>query len=633
MHNRRLEDAILNIACMTVNELDALYPGVIVEHAALSIGHLFRTPHMRAQAMFIRAWMKLHGLPPTPLDIAALYQKSKLDSRGVIACAIESSYARLAALRGDLPAEHYVKQLQQCIEHGDVKDAVVQRLQHRAASQLLETDMMKLVQNPVTTKRLAKRLANPITGNAFDAPPGLEALSARMTPAETLRAACTMDHPAQYECTRSACAVVDGRLLDAGALQSLTIQTLDVVMDALSSGQQGRHRPVVFLIEPLLGHGEIALSNHHCVQLSLDDFALGIPRTFASYVVLAADMKFATGVGLEGARTSWIRLSSSDATVLVSKARDTPLPSPLLVSNDATWPKSMYKACLTAIMKHDDGAPGLRGLAAYYRYMARRCIQTAWFEHVNVVVNSRHAVLAIDNRPNPLTVFAVLNTLSHIGVNNFAVVIVTSPMAAAYYKEALPVGATVIDDAPFIQRSPFVVEDYNRLLKSPWVWKRLQDVGITTALLVQDDGFIVRPPKGPFPGPLQAYSYVGAPWSAETMIGAHELAPRTRGLMTGNGGLSLRHVPTMLRVVANRASRLFCFGTQTEPEDVFFAAGILELENDHSLPPPLPLCPGHIARTFACEQVFDAQSLGFHKVWAYNDEFAVSRFFDGLSDS
>jgi hypothetical protein len=144
-------------------------------------------------------------------------------------------------------------------------------------------------------------------------------------------------------------------------------------------------------------------------------------------------------------------------------------------------------------------------------------------------------------------------------------------------------------------------------------------------LIIQDDGVIIRKGVETF----LEWDYVGAPWIDTT--GNEYLKNKVNSNMIGNGGLSLRSVKAMLDVVKshqNEKNQLFYYNINRIPEDVYFVKALCgPVYQDIYKLPPL-----QIGMQFATEQVMNLNSIGFHKLWAYNTQDRVKEFFDKVSD-
>jgi len=96
--------------------------------------------------------------------------------------------------------------------------------------------------------------------------------------------------------------------------------------------------------------------------------------------------------------------------------------------------------------------------------------------------------------------------------------------------------------------------------------------------------------------------------------------------MVGNGGLSLRSTQAMLDIVSKyqaEKNQLFYHNLVRIPEDVYFVKAMVK-EGVYKLPDK------STASEFASEQIVNMKSLGFHKVWAYNDLAKVQSYFSSI---
>ena len=241
--------------------------------------------------------------------------------------------------------------------------------------------------------------------------------------------------------------------------------------------------------------------------------------------------------------------------------------------------------------------------------MERCKLRTGHTEH------TEHVVVLVDNRENIYSVlamqFSMLNT-------NWDGIIVTSEKSIAYYREHLP-GVHVLHD-PLLDVAKFDIDVYNEVLEQPLFWERLEHIGYKGhALIVQDDGMIVRPGINR----LLQYDYVGAPWADDernTYIKEHITSN-----LVGNGGLSLRCISIMKDICSRfRDNRfeLFYFNLNRIPEDVFFVKHLAKIG--------AKIAPFHIACTFAAEQGINVSCLGMHKFWVYNSTHDVQKLFNAF---
>jgi len=217
---------------------------------------------------------------------------------------------------------------------------------------------------------------------------------------------------------------------------------------------------------------------------------------------------------------------------------------------------------------------------------------------------SNATVLIIDNRANIMSVIAANITLSNLIRGKWSVTIITSPKCYDFYKKHFP--TSILLSHPLQEKSPFDIEDYNIMLKSKSFWELLDKQNINTALLIQDDGFIIRQGMEQVFMDLQTnkclFDYVGAPWPENDVL---KKAGTTN--MIGNGGLSLRDVQAMLEITQKSkiSRKLFNNNIQPIPEDVFFS-----VETRKS-------ATKEFASMFSSEMILNPKSFGIHKPWGY----------------
>ncbi|KAJ3179108.1 hypothetical protein HDU87_003064 [Geranomyces variabilis] len=134
----------------------------------------------------------------------------------------------------------------------------------------------------------------------------------------------------------------------------------------------------------------------------------------------------------------------------------------------------------------------------------------------------------------------------------------------------------------------------SEFLTDPWIWRSLGPA-VTHALLFQADSIICG--ASPLrPENFFEFSFIGAP-----------IAPQYgRGY---NGGLSLRHVPTILRTIETfkwAETRMF--------EDQWFATYIPKLVNPSA--PPLPTVEQ--SKYFSVETIWADKPMGYHQAKRWN---------------
>jgi hypothetical protein len=231
-------------------------------------------------------------------------------------------------------------------------------------------------------------------------------------------------------------------------------------------------------------------------------------------------------------------------------------------------------------------------------------------------LKSENVILLVDNRQNEMSVlscmFAMLNT-------NWECIIYTSKASTDYYKNKLP-NITVLNH-PLLEKK-FDIDIYNDILEDYDVWNYLREQGYTKALIIQDDGIIVKKGISRF---LQ-YDYVGAPWQDSP---DNEYIKKYINVgLVGNGGLSLRSIDKMMLVCEKYKAfkhELFYHNINRIPEDVFFVKYLIK---ENCIIPQ-----NNEASFFSCEQIINPSAIGFHKFWVYHNYDTVKAFFNNILQS
>lgn len=143
-----------------------------------------------------------------------------------------------------------------------------------------------------------------------------------------------------------------------------------------------------------------------------------------------------------------------------------------------------------------------------------------------------------------------------------------------------------MSDVHFIslKRENLTLSHYNKLLTNPKFYQTLIDY--TYVLIFQTDSLIF--PFSPYTiEDFLGFDYVGAPWRYfdDTNLG-------------GNGGLSLRHIPNMIRLLSKHPY------TGKQAEDVYIC----------SLP-GIHLPPRSVSERFSIESIEHPCPFGTHKPW------------------
>ncbi|KAJ3174761.1 hypothetical protein HDU87_006877 [Geranomyces variabilis] len=140
--------------------------------------------------------------------------------------------------------------------------------------------------------------------------------------------------------------------------------------------------------------------------------------------------------------------------------------------------------------------------------------------------------------------------------------------------------------------------DASRFLTSDFMWRRL--LPATHVLLFQADSMVCGASQHR-PEDFLQYAFVGAPIAQHIVFGGY-----TRSF---NGGISLRHIPSILRVIEE-----FDWEEGPGPEDQFFSTAIALLTD-----PPAPRLPTEDeAAPFSVESVWYSRPMAFHQVRRWN---------------
>jgi hypothetical protein len=229
-----------------------------------------------------------------------------------------------------------------------------------------------------------------------------------------------------------------------------------------------------------------------------------------------------------------------------------------------------------------------------------------------------HCVMLVDNRANGLSILAVLLTLCNLDRTKWTPVVYTKAAHKDFYTKHIP--GVIIHTHPLLEVDNFDIETCNTLMKDALFWNNLE--GYDKCLIVQDDGMLIR--KGLDDSEFMDYDYVGAPW--RECPENQEVAELTKNGMVGNGGFCLRTVKACIDVTESSNSTkelLFNKRLQTIQEDVWF---VKELAAKG-----YKVCPSEKAKSFSVEQVYNLNTFGFHKLWAYHTPEQVRNFFQEIT--
>ncbi len=231
-----------------------------------------------------------------------------------------------------------------------------------------------------------------------------------------------------------------------------------------------------------------------------------------------------------------------------------------------------------------------------------------------------HLSVIIENRPNKLLRFCILNTLIMTGLKMKVLLFTTKDKIKEM--NALLSDIKEFIDIKCLSNEKYGYEEmnvlsYNRVLKNPLFWRELSAENI---LIFQTDSLLIQP----LDFSMFKYDYVGAPFSkdkyASTSFPVFEAdsdneitskwvtqifnrvveVPEFVG--QGNGGLSLRNRDLMREICEKECSN------DDENEDIYFSRLVPKYSHN--------LAPLEIARRFSCECDY-LKTIGFHASFLY----------------
>lgn len=252
------------------------------------------------------------------------------------------------------------------------------------------------------------------------------------------------------------------------------------------------------------------------------------------------------------------------------------------------------------------------GVLMHEQYMLKRCfVDRSWskYEICEQSPDARGVVVAVENRRDPGAALAVMTALCNLEPG-WAVLVICAPEARDFYENVFDNTKAEVCVTKLLPSRCFNIECYNSLMKRRSTWELMR---CRRALLVQADGTLVRP--GLERHPAFASRYAGAPWRDQAF-----LSRATAGNLVGNGGLSVRD-PAMCAEICDKAPRKELYPSapsMTQAEDVYFSA------HAHDV------CSRADAVSFAMEQVYSMDCLGYHQFWNYHPAESCRLFFDTL---
>ena len=298
-----------------------------------------------------------------------------------------------------------------------------------------------------------------------------------------------------------------------------------------------------------------------------------------------------------------------------------------------SWSALLSKSMLIHQMQPQSGASLLHQFVS--RYAFKRSLGSCVF--VTAPPGKRGItgeLVLIDNRPNVWSVMSILITLDNLKASDWSVVVFCSNANKSFMRDMLlphvpHASIEVLNELNTPNGVGFDIENYNRLLKSPALWRLL--IGVPRVLLVQDDGLLIRPGLDG-DSAILTQDYVGAPWPKEpkNYRDAMEKIGVDPESMVGNGGLCLRNPEVMLELCETEkdglARSLFNHGLQPIPEDVFFATALVR----SGRPAPSREAATRFSFEMMVPPVDGPVPYGLHKPWPYMSAKVLDGILSGV---
>lgn len=215
-------------------------------------------------------------------------------------------------------------------------------------------------------------------------------------------------------------------------------------------------------------------------------------------------------------------------------------------------------------------------------YLAKFDLPPSFFQHIPK--DTTKFCVIVEPRNNPLLISVIKNFMFLLQTRGWGLIVFHGSKNETLLKNALMEWPNVI--MYNMNVANLTIHDYNHLLMSGDFWQRLLSYGCNHALIFQMDTILLNPDLEPF----LEYDYIGAPWDKGF-----------RGIVSGNGGLSLRHVKTMLTIAETYPAN----HGQLQFEDIFFSYWCKE--KGYHIPSK------DIASQFSVETIYYETPCGMHK--------------------
>jgi hypothetical protein len=216
------------------------------------------------------------------------------------------------------------------------------------------------------------------------------------------------------------------------------------------------------------------------------------------------------------------------------------------------------------------------------KYLAKFDLPSSFFQYIPK--DTDKFCVIVEPRNNPLLISVIKNFIFLLQTRGWGLIVFHGSKNETLLRDALAEWPNVIMYNMKVVNMEIL--DYNKLLMSGDFWRRLLDYGCKYAFIFQMDTILLNPNVESF----LEYDYVGAPWDNKFC-----------GIVSGNGGLSLRHVETMFTIAETCPAN----HGQLQFEDIFFSYWCKE--KGYNVP------SREIASQFSVETIFYETPCGMHK--------------------
>jgi hypothetical protein len=223
--------------------------------------------------------------------------------------------------------------------------------------------------------------------------------------------------------------------------------------------------------------------------------------------------------------------------------------------------------------------------------------------------------LIVETRWNKSIEFTIKNTIRMLG-NDWGHIIACNNENV---NEIYNLVKTISDQIEIINLGDLKIDrnSYNNLMFDLSFWEKIDCEKI---LIYQYDTFIFKK----FDEKFLEWDYIGAPWPSEHSDNLNRDFELTKKIQVGNGGLSLRSVSAIKKILQNNQIPKRLTHDRNEPthiyEDAFYSEKI-ECDENYKL------APIEVAEKFSFEHIFKDNTFGCHQPFVHSsDSFLFEKF-------